>query len=230
MRQVFNALPWLPPAEHPKVCELFEKFGRHQTIAKSTILKGGGDENRLFFITKGLCLYFVNYSQGKTSIMALLLPHRSICNLSCISGDKVNVTTYAKSGTELLSISPEQYRRFIRENSDIAEIAMKAIIAKQESQLEGLIANSTLEPEDRLKTFYKALYSSYNLLGQKTLLEAPLKLTNEELGMIISASRVTVNRIQNKWIQSGLAEKLGGRIYLHAALFNDIADWHDHLE
>ena len=163
MRQVFNGLPWIPPAEHKLIRDLFEKYGRKQTIRKNLILKSGGDDSKLFYIVKGLCLYFVNYTQGKTSVMAILPPGRSICNLSCLSRKRVNVTTYAKKGTEVLSISPELYRRHIRKNQEIAEVVLKESIFKHESVLEGMIANATLSHEDRLRTFYKAIFFSNNM-------------------------------------------------------------------
>ena len=45
--------------------------------------------------------------------------------------------------------------------------------------------------------------------------------------MIINASRVTVSRIQNKWIKAGLCRKEGSRLQLDQRLFQDIYDWHD---
>jgi len=230
MRQVFNGLPWIPPAEHKLIRDLFEKYGRKQTIRKNLILKSGGDDSKLFYIVKGLCLYFVNYTQGKTSVMAILPPGRSICNLSCLSGKRVNVTTYAKKGTEVLSISPELYRRHIRKNQEISEVVLKESIFKHESVLEGMIANATLSHEDRLRTFYKAIFFSNNMRPQEGLIEIPIKLTSEELGMIINASRVTVSRIQNKWIKAGLCRKEGSRLQLDQRLFQDIYDWHDNQQ
>ena len=229
MRQVFNGLPWIPPAEHQLIRDLFDKYGRLQKITKNSILKSGGDDSKLFFVLNGLCLYYVNYNQGKTSVMAILPPGRSICNLSCLSGRRVNVTTYAKKGTEVLSISPELYRRHIRENQNIADVVLKESIFKHESLLEGMIANSTLSHEDRLRTFYKALFYSCDLWHKDGLVDVPVRLTCEELGMIINASRVTVSRIQNKWLKAGLCTKQGSHLQLDQRLFQDIYDWHDNV-
>ncbi len=230
MRQVFNGLPWVPPSEHQLICDLFTKYGRKQKIDRNSILKSGGDGSKLFYVVKGLCLYYVNYTQGKTSVMAILPPGRSICNLSCLSDKRVNVTTYAKKGTEVLSISPELYRRHIRENPEVADVVLKESIFKHESLLEGMIANATLSHEDRLRTFYKAVLHSNNLLADKGVVEVPFKLTSEELGMIINASRVTISRIQNKWIKNGLCHKEGSRLKFDQRLFQDLYDWHDHVQ
>ncbi len=227
MRQVFNGLPWVPPTEHQLIRDLFDKYGRSQKITKHSILKSGGDGSKLFYVVKGLCLYYVNYTQGKTSVMAILPPGRSICNLSCLSGKRVNVTTYAQKGTEVLSISPELYRRHIRSNQEIAEIVLKESIFKHESILEGMIANATLSHEDRLRTFYKAVLFSSGMLKPEGWVKLPIKLTSEELGMIINASRVTISRIQNKWIKAGLCSKEGSRLQLDQRLFHGIYDWRD---
>ncbi len=90
-----------------------------------------------------------------------------------------------------------------------------------------MIANATLSHEDRLRTFYKAMLFSSGMLKQEGWVNIPIKLTSEELGMIINSSRVTVSRIQNKWIKAGLCSKEGSRLRLDQHLFHGIYDWRD---
>lgn len=227
MRQVFNAAPWIPPAEDKSICDLFSTYGRVQKINKNSLLKCGADENKLFYLKKGLCLYIVNYSVGKTNILAVLPPGRSLCNISCISRNKVNVTTYAKKGSEILTMNPSILRKYLKNNPEAAETQMKLVIETEESFLEGMIVNSTLSHEERLKTFYKSLIHSYGSSLENDRLEIPVKLSNVELGMVISANRVTVSRIKNRWSQAGMLTAIGSKIFLDRSLFDSIYDWKD---
>jgi CRP-like cAMP-binding protein len=227
MRQVFNASPWIPPAEHDRIKDLFFTYGKVKNIKKNSIIKSSGEGNKLFFLKKGLCMYFLNYYAGKPQVLSLLPPNRSLCNLTCISGERVNVTTYAKRDSEILSMAPAILREHIRSNQVIADISMKMIIATQESLLEGMIANLTLTPEERLKVFFKSLLHSFDLLNNDNVIKIPVHLSNQDLGMVISVTRVTVSRIKKQWMQAGLYQKVGSQAYLHSSLLSNIYDWRD---
>jgi CRP-like cAMP-binding protein len=226
MRQVFNSAPWIPPSEIADIKQLFYTYGTAKKVTKNSVIKSGGQHNRLFLLEKGLCMYLVNYSIGKTRVLALIPPGRSLCNISCISGERVNVTTLAKRNTDLISMSPAILLEQITKRQDLAVRYMKFIIATQESLLEGMIANFTLSHEDRLKVFFKSLLHSFALENKIGMVEIPIPLFNEELGMIINATRVTVSRIKKKWSHQGLYQKKDRKAYINTSLLADVYDWH----
>ena len=53
MRQIFHALPWIPPKEPREVAELFSQYGVPLTYKSGQLLKSRGENNKLFLITKG---------------------------------------------------------------------------------------------------------------------------------------------------------------------------------
>lgn len=227
MRQVFNALPYIIPPEDIEIAAIYEKYGTLRKIKKGVILKDGGDANKLYFLKSGLCMYMINYYLEKPRTLALILPGRAMGDITCVSGEKVNVTTIALRDSEVLVIPPEVLKNEMKENFDISFKVTKKIIAKQECHLEGMIANFTTTHEERLATFYKALILSFGKISDDMWQKLPLKLSNEEIGSIIHGTRVTVNRLHLKWNSEGKYKKEGKAVLINKSIFDLTHDWHD---
>lgn len=225
MRQVFNALPYILPAEDQAVAAIFEKFGVIRKIKKGIILKDGGESNKLYMLKNGLCSYMINYYLEKPRVLALILPDRAMGDITCISGEKVNVTTVAMRPSEVLVIPPETLKNEMSKDFDVSMKVTKKIIAKQECHLEGMIANFTATHEKRLAIFYKALILSFGNITDNEYQKLPLKLSNEEIGAIIHGTRVTVNRIHLKWTLEGDYKKDGKDIFITKRILDDVYDW-----
>lgn len=228
MRQVFNTPPYILPMEDERVISLCHQFGTLRFVKKGNILKDGGEQNRLFLLKSGLCLYMVNYMLEKPRVLGLLLPNRTMGDITCISGEIVNVTTVAIRDSEVLVVPPETLLDAMKRDFDLSKSITKKIIQKQECHIEGMLANFTLERAERLKVFYKVLLLEYNAFSNESWLKLPIKLSNEELGKIIHATRVTVNRIHLKWTEENVYKKENGNRYLAHSLFTNIYDWTDY--
>ncbi|MCD8553673.1 Crp/Fnr family transcriptional regulator [Seleniivibrio sp.] len=226
MRQVFNAFPWVLPQEHELVQKLYFRYGRLRKLSKNAILKCGGECNKLFYLKKGLCMYMVNYDREKPRVLALIPPGRAMGDLTCLSGEIVNVTTVAKRESEILVLPPDILKTHMRSSVELMDAVLKTTIAKQESHIEGMIANFTLTPEDRLKTLFKSMICSSGI-EPEGMVRLPLKLSHEELGMVVSTTRVTVSRIISKWIEADLIKKDGRSFVINCVLFTGLYDWHN---
>ena len=228
MRQVFQQIPWIYPQDPQEIIELCHKHGTMRHVKKGGVLKSGGESQKLFHLVEGICAYFINYAEGKPRSFALILPGSSLGDLTCITGQKVNVTTSVLRDAKILTLSPEIYLSAIKSDAELAIKLCRHAINKQESSLEATITNFTHEPAMRLKIFLQALIIRYqNKIEEWN--KVPLILTHEELGMMINTTRVTVNRIFSQWEKEGLIKKDGKQIHCGKVLFGDIYDWTEHF-
>lgn len=227
MRQVFHQLPWIYPEELERVKELYYKHGRTAVYKKGTVIKKGGESRKLFHLVEGLCAYFINYAEGKPRVFALLLPGRSMMDLTCITGHRVNVTTITLRDSKVLIIPPNTLVDAMAGDAKLAIDVCRQAVLKQECSLEATFANFTYEPKMRLQVFMKALiYTLQNEVYEWNRM--PIVFTNEELGMMIDTTRVTVNRLLSKWQKEGVIKKNGRQIFVHRSLLDDIYDWLDY--
>ena len=118
MRQIFKTHPWVPPKELPETQELFRKYGVPGSIRPGHLLKGKGEPSKLYLITRGAAAYYVaDRYKSHPSVLSLLIPGCSACDLSVITGDRVNVTTRAIGPCEVLIMPPHVLTDLMKNNS-----------------------------------------------------------------------------------------------------------------
>ena len=158
MRQIFKTHPWVPPKELPETQELFRKYGVPGSIRPGHLLKGKGEPSKLYLITRGAAAYYVaDRYKSHPSVLSLLIPGCSACDLSVITGDRVNVTTRAIGPCEVLIMQPHVLTDLMKNNSEFAAKEAAHVTRKQECSLEAMVANFTLEPAERLRRFLKEI-------------------------------------------------------------------------
>ena len=227
MRQIFHALPWIPPKEPREVAELFSQYGVPLTYKSGQLLKSRGENNKLFLITKGAAAYYIaDRYKSHPSVLNLLIPGRSACDLSALTETKVNVTTRAIGPCEVLAMHPHLISKFMLEHSEFSLDYAKHVVFKQECSIEAMVANFTLEPAERLRRLLKVLLISYEKpIPPNSWIRIPLDLTNEQYGSVVNLTRVSVSRLFSDWTSKGLLKKSGRTVYVMSSLFDNMYDW-----
>ncbi|MBQ9240641.1 MAG: Crp/Fnr family transcriptional regulator [Duodenibacillus sp.] len=229
MRQIFQSLPWIHPVEPEEITDIYRKHGVRRHVKRGEILKHGGQSPKLFFLEKGLCAYFVGGRvKNRPSVLSLILPGRTMGDITCFTKDKVNVLSLALKDSTVLEVDPFAVLEESKKNPDLMLQLGRLLIHKQESHMEGLLANFTLPAADRLKVLVKALFLSYRLpIRRDDWNVVPLRLNNEQLALIVNLTRISVSKILSEWQEAGLARKDGMTLLVRAELLDGIYDWMD---
>ena len=225
MRHAFNVLPWLPPQEYEEIRSIYYQHGTLVRIPKNTVLKSSGDENRLFYLKKGLCTCSVNGYPDKILTLALLLPGRAIGDLTCVSGETVNMTITARRDSEVLALPAGTLTDYMEKDAHIGVLMARTVLSKRNSHLEGMLNNCFLSQDQRLRVFFKALIASEQSDYNSPWYKVTIKLNNEEIARVINATRVSVSRLIGEWIDNGLYRKDGNIRYIHEDIFHSVRDW-----
>lgn len=227
MRQIFQVLPWIPPKELPETLGLFRRYGVPAVYGNGELLKHKGEAKKLFLITEGTAAYYVaDRYKSHPSVLNLLIPGRSACDLSAITGDRVNVTTRAIGNCQVLMMQPDVLMDYVSASPDFAVKQLRHVTKKQECSIEAMVANFTLEPEERLRRLLKVvLVSSEMPPVYEDWNRIPIDLTNEQYGAVVNLTRVSVSRIFSEWTTKMLLKKSGKNIWVHGKLLENIDDW-----
>ena len=134
-----------------------------------------------------------------------LAPGRALGDLDALNPHRVAVQVDFIRPSSVLIVPRARFLESLRASVEMMEIYADLAILKQESALEGMLANFTLDLEARLRVF---------LLSAIT-----------ELSRILSADRSWVSTKVNDWIKLGDARKDGRKLYLHGRLFDSVWDW-----
>lgn len=226
MRQIFQSLPWIHAAEPDFLVKLYEQLGVVRHVKKGEILKGGGQSPRLFYLKKGLCAYHIaEQAKGRPSVLSLIVPGRTMGDLTCLTGDKVNVFSVAWQQSVVYEVNVAELYSCIEATPGLMRRLAQHMLRKEESHLEGMVANFTLAADKRLKVFLRVLLESYALEVKPHDNIIPLLLTNEQIGRVTNLTRVSVSRIFSQWHEAGLLHKKGRTLFVEKALFDDVYDW-----
>ena len=164
MRQIFQNLPWVQPAVPPVIASLYERRGVLQKVKRNQVLKAGGDNPKSFLLVRGLCVYRIASAiKGSSSILSLIPPGRSMCDISAAVDERVNVETVAWRDCVVYAMPPRTLSEEMSKDPAFGKAVLADVTAKEESYIEGMVANFTLDPQFRLRTLFKVLITSYGI-------------------------------------------------------------------
>lgn len=225
MRHIFHQMPWIYPKDIVELRELYQRNGTLEHYKKGTIIKSRGASQRLFYLVNGLCMYYANYVENNPMSFSLVLPERTMGDITCITKQHVNVTTIVIRDADILVVPPDVLLDAMRQDAELSIKICRHVVAKQESSLEAVITNTSCEPAQRLKILLKSMLSEGGMEPKAGWYTVPLTLTHEEYGQIINVTRVTISRILAHWQSEGLICRENKTIIVHHRLFEDVYDW-----
>ena len=154
MRRIFRSYPYFLPADPEPIAALFAG-GRRRTIEKGGTLKAGGVGPRVFFLASGVCAYYAGEGFGRRpTILSTILPGRIMGDMTAAVGTRCNVHTAALAPSVVIELDPHIFQSAIANSPTLAALQLKNITAKEESLIEGMVANFTLDPQSRLRTLF----------------------------------------------------------------------------
>ncbi|MDO5531105.1 Crp/Fnr family transcriptional regulator [Sutterella sp.] len=227
MRQVFRMRPWVFPPEPAPIAEIFKRHGKRRDYPKGSGMPHGGlgDTAQVGYLVSGLATFSCMDVMKQLHIFALLAPGRCLADLDALNPHRVNVMVEFIRPSTVLLVPRKTFIAGLRQSIDTMQLYADLAILKEESVIEGMLANFTLDMDSRLRVFLISAISSFSELRNDGWNECPLGLTITELSRIISANRSWVSTKVGEWVKAGLARKEGRRLLVHGKLFENIWDW-----
>lgn len=229
MRQVFLNRPWVHPEEPGPLIEIFKKHGHVRKLPKGYLFNHGGSSGEVSLVTRGLAFFSFPDNEDKDRVFAIIPPKRVVGDLDAITEFRINVIASTVRPTEVLTMTSTAYRQVIMKSPELLCLYAKNSIRKEETHMEGLMANFTLPLEARLIALLSAIINAYYPLKKDDWNPCPLMLTTFEIADVISSNRSTISTIYNQWMASGLAKKDGRRMVVHGKLFETEYDWRQYV-
>ena len=226
MRRIFTQLPYFIPEDPAFIRELFLQHGVRRTIARGEALKRGGDRLKLFLLEEGLCAYYAGVGFGRPTILAVILPGRTMGDLSASAKIPCNVYTAALMPSRVIEMPAEALYEAFQQHPELAEEQIANVIKKEEALLEGMVANFTRPPAERVAVFAKALIRTTHAGPDKDgWFSLPLLISAQVIGEAVNLNRVSVAKIIARWLKIGLAKREKKHLVLSPELLEPIDDW-----
>lgn len=211
-------LPWIGLPEHEEVQSVFQQRGRRVNFARNEIIRTGSSAASILLIERGLCMVYADDGLVPTHVLGLATPGCALA-MSKIFGDGgPSRMARALRAVVAWSLSPEAMREVLSARQDLGYFAARRLVAAEESQIEGLLANASFDPERRLASLLDALIRAYRGTPVPGWNLVPLLLSNEEYAAITHLARITVSRKFSRWCAAGVMQKAGRQLHVHSDL------------
>lgn len=225
MRQIFTTFPYIEPAIPLSFANAMRAASRLVELKTGDILKLPAELHHCYLIEEGVAGYFVAGVFGGSRIMGLLPPGRSVADISVSIGRSCNIETRALTPLKAWACPAKFFDEVVFADRTLSEIHHRLTVMKFESIVEGMVANLTLPPEERLKMLLFMLTAEESGVEEKEWRTLPYRLTAQELGQVVSITRSNISLQLNAWRKEGLAEKDGLVWRFKSALFESVYDW-----
>ncbi len=182
--------------------------GRQEVFHKGDV----GDQ--VFVILRGRLKVVSSSADGGEVVFGIMDPGEVFGELALLSSARRTATLTAIEPCELLVIDRRDFLPFLHNHPEVAAKLLE-VLAERIRQVDEFIEDTLfLRLPSRLAKKILSLSRSY---GEETGggTRVDIKLSQQELGELVGASRESVNRELRRWVEQGVLSVDGGYVTIH---------------
>jgi len=181
--------------------------------AKQVLFHEGDEGDCLYLLVQGRVKVSLMSAEGKEAILSLLEPGQLIGEMALLDGGPRSATVTTMEACEFLVIWRKGFLVFLEHHPKVALALLQALSARLRATND-LVGNlSFLNLPARLARILLNLGQQYGRVTQAGIVIG-LKLSQEELGHLVGASRESVNRQIRLWLETHVLDYDHGTLTL----------------
>jgi CRP/FNR family transcriptional regulator, cyclic AMP receptor protein len=186
---------------------------RKRYRTREVVLRKGDPAMQIYVIASGRLKAITAGSEGRQAALSIMGPGEVFGEVAVLDGEPRSATIRALEPCELIILSRNEFYHFLERNPSAA-IGLLQVLARRLRRLSERVEDSTfLEIPGRLAKALLRLAQRYGRdVGDGTRIE--LKLSQQELGDLVGATRESVNKQLRAWQSDGVIEQTEGRVVL----------------
>jgi len=182
--------------------------------ARQTVIRKGEQAEQIFVVVSGRLKALTHGAGGKQATLSIMGPGEVFGEVAVLDGQPRSATVTALERCELLLIDKRALYRFIESTPRVA-VRLLEVLARRLRQLTERVGRvASLEVPARLARALCRLAADHGRAIGSGAWRIELRLSQQELGELVGASRETVNKQLRAWIAEGLIEKQDGKLVL----------------
>jgi len=189
-------------------------LARHTSVnAREELFHQGDPGSQLYVVVRGRLKVLTTSSQGDEIVFNILGPGEVVGELAVLNQAERTATVKAIDVSELISLHQRDLFRFLQTHPD-AGIKLAGILAARVTNLSDLLSDMQfLNLPFRLAKKMTALAHNYGQ-EQEDGLRIKLRISQEEWGDLVGATRESINKQFRSWTKEGLIHTDRGCIVL----------------
>ena len=183
-----------------------------RSYPKNTLVFSQGDEDdALYGVVSGRVRISASAPDGREAILNIMDAGDTFGEIALLDDQPRTASATTMDASDLIIIQRGQFLRMLEENATPAVHLLRLIAGRLRFTSELVEDSAFLSVPERLA---KRLLSLSHLHGEKTAHGTEIKISQEDLGQFLGATRQVVNQHLQEWRKAGWIELGRGRIVL----------------
>lgn len=182
--------------------------------ARAVVVTQGEEANELFAVVRGRLKVSSSNADGRDTVLGIMSDGEVFGEVALLDGGTRSATCSAVEPCELLVIARAQFFAMLEEAPGIA-IHLLQVLSRRLRRLSQRSEDTAfLEVPARLARCVLDLAARFGEARSKPVrgISITLKLSQQELGELVGATRESVNKHLGEWTRLGLLQALEGRL------------------
>jgi CRP-like cAMP-binding protein len=185
-----------------------------RVAAREEIFHKGDRGAQLYVVACGSVKAVTTSADGNDVVFGIMGPGEVFGEIALLSENERSATIVAVDACELLVLDRRDFLAFLKSHSDAA-IQMLGLLAERMRRLSELVEDTQfLKLPVRLAKKLGALAARYGAAAEDGGIRIELKLSQEEWGDLVGATREAVNKQLRAWTEEGLVQMDGGYVWI----------------
>ncbi len=227
--ELLRKVPLFSGLGEPELASIAELAVRKRWRARATVVRLSDPGGQLFVIVQGHLKAVSGDAEGHDTALAIMGPGEVFGEISLLDGRPRSATVVTLEECELLMLDREPFLRFLQKSPKTAIELLRVLTGRVRSLTARSEDLAFLRVGNRLAKRLADLAERHGQKGANADLRIPFKLSQQEIGDLVGATRESANKQIKAWEQAGLLSQEGGRLVIHdvgglRALAGDAAD------
>jgi CRP-like cAMP-binding protein len=188
---------------------------RTQTLRPREELFHKGDEGtQVFLVIEGTLKALTTSEEGDDVVFSILGPGELFGEIAFLGSQVRTATVIAMTSSELLAVDRRDFLDFLKRHPE-ASIKLLSVLADRLKNVSELVEDTLfLNLPIRLAkkvVHYASIYGEKNASGE---IRVGLKLSQEEWGDLVGATRESINKQMRAWTEAGLIRSDHGHVVI----------------
>jgi len=223
--ELFRKVPLLSGLSDPVLASIAQLAVRKRYEPHTTVVQQSEDGGELFVIVEGHLKAVSAGAEGRDIALSIMGPGEVFGEMSVLDGGPRSVTVITLDRCELVSIRREPFLRFLEANPKTAIELLRVLSLRVRRLTERSDDVAFLRVGERLAKRIAELVLKYGQKQPDGSLRLGFKLSQQEIGELVTATRESANKQIKAWEHAGLLSQQNGHLIVH-----DVERLREHVE
>ena len=213
--ELLRKVPLLSGLGEPELASVAALAQRKRYSARDVVVQLDDPGGELFVIVTGHLKVVSGGADGRDTALAIMGPGEVFGEVSLLDGGPRSATVAALEECELMMIRRDPFLKFLESSPKTAIELLRVLTAKLRRLTERSEDIAFLRVGDRLAKRLASLAEKYGERLADGSTRVTFKLSQQEIGELVSATRESANKQIKAWEQAGLLSQRGGHLVIH---------------